>query len=1006
MDVRILGPVEAVGDAGPLPLGGPKQRLLLAVLAVHHPHPVGAAALAEALWDEHPPATAAKTVQVFVARLRKALGSDAITTTGGGYALALPAEQIDVRRFERLVTAARGDDPQHARALLEQALALWRGPVPAELGHQALRLEDQRIAALEARLEADLALGRHAEIVGELEALVASEPLRERPRAQLMLALYRSGRQADALAVYADARRTLVDELGLEPSPQLRRLQAQILDHDPALAPPPPPRSAPQAVASRRGRRRVAAVAVLVAAAFAGIIAGAGSDDARRTASVRPQAVAVLDARSGRVIDSIDTGATPVAAAAGGGAVWVASAAERTVVRIDASTRKVTGRVGLARMPSALAFGDGALWVGSAVGRHGSVARLEPGAGAVVATTSLSGYDDGDSFAPHTPSSLAVGFDAVWANRGRQRVVRIPTRGGPEVAVRLAPKHSADGIAAGYGAVWLASSADDRLLRLDPRRRRVTASIPIAGHRGARVAGPYRVATGAGGVWVTDAIADRVSRVDPELGAVTATIRVGRRPTEIAAGPDGVWVLNAGDETLMRIDPGRNAVTATVRVPAATSLALAAGALWVPTAGGEAAAAGARPEPPADPLVSASCSAPWPRDRPGDVLLVSDLPTRLGGRRAPVVRDMRRAIRAVLDDHDFRAGRHRVAYQECDDSRGGDTSPEQCAANARAYAANPAVVGVIGPYHSFCATIALPILNAAPGGPVAVVSPSNTYTGLTRAGPATAADEPDRYYPTRLRNYVRTVAPDQRQGEALARLMQEYGVRRAYLLDDGQGTGYAVARHTRDEARSIGLGIAGASTWPAGPEGEDAMASAVSAARPDGVLLAGCFCTGGYEVLARLKRDLGSRVRFFASDEMSAPATIFPRPQPAADGLHIAGAGTAAEGGDAAGRRLLGRIGGDRPVESFEAYVLEAAIATRVVLDAVGRSDGSRGSVVDALRDVELDDGLGAGLRFDAAGDPVAPVFSTYRIDRGSRPQPQRESAGHVFDRLIRLQPR
>ena len=377
------------------------------------------------------------------------------------------------------------------------------------------------------------------------------------------------------------------------------------------------------------------------------------------------------------------------------------------------------------------------------------------------------------------------------------------------------------------------------------------------------------------------------------------------------------------------------------------------------------------------------------------MLVVSDLPTWGGSRRAPVVHDMRRAIRDVLERRGYRAGRHQVVYQECDDSERAEHtfSPRRCATNARTYAANPRLVGVIGPYHSACAAIELPILNSAPGGPVALVSPSNTSAGLTRAGPATAADEPERHYPSGLRSYFRTVSPDDLQGVALVELMRSLGVRRAFLLDDAQTSGYGVTRYVQAAAARRGLRIAGAASWPEGPAGLAAMARRVAAARPDAVLLAGCFCTGGHDVLAALRRELPAGTRYLGSDAMMAPAEYFPRPHPATDGMYLAPAGTAAEAADADQRAMLGRIGPGRPVASFEPYVLEAARATEALLDAIARSDGSRGSVIDHLRTPA----------FTATGDPAVGVFSAMRIDRSAPPRPEREVAGLVFERVIRV---
>lgn len=248
MDVRILGPLEVRADGRGLDLGGPRPRALFTILALNIGEVVPVERLADELWGEEPPKSAHHLLHVYVSSLRKELGARLVTSSPG-YFLELDPDELDSRRFERLFAeGARvlaGGDPQRASETLREALRLWRGPALADFAYQAFaqaeitRLEEFRLAALEERIAADLALGRGRELVGELEALIAQHPLRERLRAQLMLALYRSGRQASALAVYQDARRRLVGELGLEPSEELHQLERAILTHDQSLTPPP-----------------------------------------------------------------------------------------------------------------------------------------------------------------------------------------------------------------------------------------------------------------------------------------------------------------------------------------------------------------------------------------------------------------------------------------------------------------------------------------------------------------------------------------------------------------------------------------------------------------------------------------------------------------------------------------------------------------------------------------------------------------------------------------------
>jgi DNA-binding SARP family transcriptional activator len=246
IEIRILGPLEAVCDGTQVRLGGPRQRALLALLATRAGTIVPRDRLIDELWGDEPPESALNVLQTYVSHLRKALPADLLLTRPPGYALDLGTHELDLRRFERLATeghdALTDGDPATASVALREALALWRGPALADLAEmdfariEAARLEELRLAAHEERLQADLALGRDAEIVPELERLVAEHPLRERLRAQLMLALYRSGRQSEALATYREARNALVEQLGIEPGPALREMETAILRHDPTLA--------------------------------------------------------------------------------------------------------------------------------------------------------------------------------------------------------------------------------------------------------------------------------------------------------------------------------------------------------------------------------------------------------------------------------------------------------------------------------------------------------------------------------------------------------------------------------------------------------------------------------------------------------------------------------------------------------------------------------------------------------------------------------------------------
>jgi len=267
VEFRILGPLEVLDASRVVSLGGRRKRAVLAILLLHGNRVVSSERLIDELWGERPPATALQTVRVHVSQIRKVLGPDLLRTLPAGYVFELGPDQLDARRFERLLDEGRAaiavGDAATAAALLHDGLDLWLGPALADFTFEPFaqaeiaRLEDLRVAALEARIEADLALGGNIELVGELEALIAEHPLREHFRAQLMLALYRAGRQSDALDAYRDARRLLVEELGLEPSPELRALEGALLRQDASLG---LPSLSPQRIASQPSVRKTVTI--------------------------------------------------------------------------------------------------------------------------------------------------------------------------------------------------------------------------------------------------------------------------------------------------------------------------------------------------------------------------------------------------------------------------------------------------------------------------------------------------------------------------------------------------------------------------------------------------------------------------------------------------------------------------------------------------------------------------------------------------------------------------
>lgn len=594
MEFRILGPFELVEDGHPVEVAGGRQRTLLALLLVHANEVVSTDRLIDGLWGERPPATAPKVLQNAVSQLRRSLGDELIVTRAPGYVLRVDPDAIDARRFETLLDQGRqalaSGDRQGAASILREALALWRGPPLHEFSYdpfaeaEITRLEELHVRALEERIEADLALGRHADLVGELERLVATQPLRERPRGQLMLALYRSGRQAEALRAYEDGRRLLAEELGIEPGAALQRLEKQILTQDAALEPPPtvpPPegaRSSPGAAATipkrRLGRFAFALTAIaLVVAALAGAFLLA-QGDARP--AVVPNSLVKIDPQTGEIVDVFrvgpsSNGKTTIV----GSYVFFTSDDRETLSRIDVRSGEMDTFGGLDSPAGTAAGVDGDLWVGS----YESNRVWEIDADSFEQLRVLEVPQDS------VPWRVAVGGGSVWVAEGYgQGVSRFNAR-----TADFQERHATNGFAAdvafGEGAAWTAVNevGVSELLRVD------AASDVAQPTAVGRIA--VAVAVGFGAVWVSDLVASpdksakpvpgKVFRIDPVTSTLDDVISVGKRPVGLATGGGSVWVANGGEKTISEIDPQTNEVVRTIPVQYyPTSIAYGHGYLW------------------------------------------------------------------------------------------------------------------------------------------------------------------------------------------------------------------------------------------------------------------------------------------------------------------------------------------------------------------------------------------------------------------------------------------
>jgi len=605
MDFQILGPLEVYDDDGdPVELGGRQQRLVLAMLLLHPNEVVSVDRLIDVMWGERAPASAVKNVQVHVSRLRKAFEAksrkggrvsrrELVHTRGNGYLLEIAPGELDVDRLQSLIEEGRlslaGGDPERAAAALREALALWRGTPLADFAYDSFaqseigRLDELRLGAVEERIDADLALGRHDDVSAELQGLVAEHPLRERMRGQLMLAFYRSGRKADALRIYEEGRRALAEELGLEPSKSLQRLQRAVLTDDPALA--APGRIAPSLtdrvawaplpmLSGRRGVLLGLGGALLLAAALAVAVLDLTRDrTSAGIVSVLPNSLVAIDPETNRVTAEIPVGARPASVVFADGALWVANLDDETVMRIDPKARRIVRTIPTPVAPSALAAGAGAVWTIGGAG--GAVLRIDPvfkDVGDPIQTVKVGTLLGG---APAT-EAVAATNDAVWAVSGgvlsTPRLSRIdPAR--KRVAARFPTGNGPTAIALGLGDLWLTDGFENTVSRIDPTGV-LLATIPV-GH------GASAVAVGEGAVWVVDSLDDTVLRIDPETNFSTP-IPVGRYPSAIAVGADAVWVANRGDGTVSRIDPETKSVVKTIEVGnSPAGIVVAAGSVWV-----------------------------------------------------------------------------------------------------------------------------------------------------------------------------------------------------------------------------------------------------------------------------------------------------------------------------------------------------------------------------------------------------------------------------------------
>jgi ABC-type transport system substrate-binding protein/DNA-binding SARP family transcriptional activator len=574
VEFSILGPISVRADGREVTLGGPKLRALLAILLLRANDVVPRDGLIEGLWGERVPASASHTLDDYVSRLRKTLGADRIQTQAPGYRLRVDPTELDLDRFEALLAEGRASlaagDPARALATFDRALALWRGRALADVvlepvgERDAERLEERRVLAIELRMDAALALGRDADLVAELETLVRAHPFRERLLYDLMLALYRSGRQAEALEAYQAARRRHAEELGLEPGPLVRELQQGILLHDRRLAlgrrPPPMLPRRRKVLAGLAGAAVASVAAVAVVFAVSAILGGGSTSPA---ALVSPRLLGI-GLGSGGSARAVALRGAPAVLAGDGRSVWLADPDAGTVSRVDWDAGREVQRVAVGGNPAVMAVAGGSVWVAGLPGE--TVTRIDRDTEAVTQTVRLSGA---------STSAIAADADAVWvADAAADRLVRIDPATG-EIRGTVEPGLRPTALAVGAGGVWVADYGAGSVAEVDPASGQTLVTVSPG-------KGPVAMAVGADGVWVANALDSTVSRIDPASGAVVATVPVPSGPVALTAAGDSIWVASEYAGTVSEIDPRTNTVVRRRDVGGSpTSLTVAGDTLWV-----------------------------------------------------------------------------------------------------------------------------------------------------------------------------------------------------------------------------------------------------------------------------------------------------------------------------------------------------------------------------------------------------------------------------------------
>jgi DNA-binding SARP family transcriptional activator/streptogramin lyase len=574
---RLLGHLRI--DGASEEIRGLKLRALLAFLLIHAGEVVSTDRLVDAVWGESPPATATSIVHGYVRKLRAALVDSParLITQAPGYLLELDDAELDIRVFERLADEGRdallAGDAETARALLAEALELWRGDPLGDLPDNGFvteersRLEQRCAEATAERVDADLALGRSGELVAELEALLREQPFQEGPRRQLMLALYRSGRQADALELYRETRRLFVEELGIEPSKSLQELEQAMLRQDASLDPVFESTSSATPYPEPREARRHPWRIPIVLAVLVLLAAGVAVPLATTRGSKQPPIT-----RPAKILATIDL-PQPSCCGFGSGAAWGVGHHDDRLRKIDTRKSRVVDHWQVAGFQSGVPLAAaGSIWIPSAAA---DLVRFNPTSGRVVARMAVHG------------SQLGWGYLTIWETTRTHQLVRINLKTNkPVSSLRLLPgaNNWDDTLAIGDQAVWIGVADEATLDRVDPQTNSIDDRIGGFGDTDSGMP----VAVDQNAVWVLRFLGGQLTlfRIDPSRDKIVKRIPVGPPngsglAGSLATGGGYVWTGN-WNKTISKVDPRTNRVVAVYTLPGnPQNVAFADGSLWV-----------------------------------------------------------------------------------------------------------------------------------------------------------------------------------------------------------------------------------------------------------------------------------------------------------------------------------------------------------------------------------------------------------------------------------------